>query len=164
MLCHRTLEQRANLMVGLMILGRRGPWKPTEQGHYSSDVLACPGEVREGFIILDDPPVHVTSHGARSPTTSVALDLLTEFRTFLLELESCFLELLVSGLQLLHPQARWGPYVPLDLVVEVVRWGSLLLVDAFDVSFKGTCHEAFTRGVLASPTGVRARGRPWLLC
>ena len=40
---------------------------------------------------------------ARVPTVSVALDLSIELRVFLLELESCFLELLVSGLQLFHP-------------------------------------------------------------
>ena len=38
-----------------------------------------------------------------APTISVALDLSLELHAFLLELESCFLELLVSGLQLLHP-------------------------------------------------------------
>ena len=63
----------------------------------------------EGFIILDDPPVHVAGHGARTPTVSVALDLLLELHVFLLELESCVLELLVPGLQLLYLQARWGP-------------------------------------------------------
>ena len=70
---------------------------------HSSDVLACPGEVWERFIVLDDPPVHVTSHGARTPTVSVALDLSLELRVFLLELESPFLELLVLGLRLLYP-------------------------------------------------------------
>ena len=82
-----------------MILGRCGPRKPPKQGRRSSDVLAHPGEVWEGFIVLDDPPVHVTGHGARLPAVYVALEL----HTFLLELESCFLELLVPGLQLLHP-------------------------------------------------------------
>ena len=90
--------------------------------------MACPGELWEGFIVLDDPPVHVTSHGTCMPTVSVALDLLLEFHAFLLELESCFLELLVPGLQLLHPQARWGPCIPLDLIIVVVHWGSLSLV------------------------------------
>ena len=74
----------------------------------------------------------------------MALDLSIELLEFLLELESRFLELLVPGLQLLHPQARWGPCIPLDLVVEVVCWGSLTLVDAFDVSLGGTHHETFT--------------------
>ena len=62
--------------------------------------------MQECFIVIDDPPIHVAGHGACTPTVSVALDLSLELRTFLLELESCFLELLVTGLQLLHPQAR----------------------------------------------------------
>ena len=51
----------------------------------------------EGFIVLDDPPVHIVGHGMCMPTVSVALDLSIELRVFLLELESCFLELLVLG-------------------------------------------------------------------
>ena len=47
----------------------------------------------EGFIVLDDSPVHVAGHGACTPAISVVLDLLLELRMFLLELESCFLEL-----------------------------------------------------------------------
>ena len=70
--------------MGPMILGSRGPRKPPEQGRRSSDVLACPGEVWEGFIVLDDPPVHIAAHGTRTPTVSVALEL----HAFLLELES----------------------------------------------------------------------------
>ena len=95
--------------MGLTILGHRGPQKPSEQSHRGSDVLACPGEVWEGFVILDDPPVHVAGRGARTPTVSVALEL----RVFLLELESCFFELLVLC-------QGWGPCIPLDLIVEVV--------------------------------------------
>ena len=89
--------------MGPTILRRRGPRKPPEQGHCSSDVLACPGEVWEGFIVLDDPLVHVAGHGTSTSTVSMVLDLSLELRTFLLKLESCFLELLVLGLQLLHP-------------------------------------------------------------
>ena len=89
-------------------------------------------------------------HGARTPTISMALDLSFELRAFLLELESCFLELLVC-LQLLYPQVRWGPYIPLGLIVKVVCWGSLFLVDAFDVSLGATCHETLTRGGDDSP-------------
>ena len=81
-----------------MILGCRGLWKPPKQGRHDSDVLACPGEVWEGFIILNDPSVHVAGHGTCTPTVSVALEL----RTFLLELESCFFELLVPRPQLLY--------------------------------------------------------------
>ena len=79
--------------MGPTILGRRGPWKPPEQGRRGSDVLACLGEVWEGFIVLDDPSIHVAGHGARTPVVSMALDLLLELRAFLLELESCFLKL-----------------------------------------------------------------------
>ena len=86
-----------------MILGCRRPRKPPEQGHHDSDVLACPGEVWEGFIVLDDPSVHVACHGTRMPTVSVALDLSLELHVFLLELESCFFELLVLRRQLLYP-------------------------------------------------------------
>ena len=88
----------------------------------------------EGFVIFDDPSVHVVGHGARAPTVSVVLNLSLELRVFLLELESCFFELLVPRPQLLYPQARWGPYIPLDLVVKVICWGTHSLVDAFDVS------------------------------
>ena len=72
-----------------------------EQGHHNSDVLAYLGKVWEGFIILDDPLVHVAGHDARTPTLSMVLD--RELHAFLLDLESRFLELLVPGLQLLHP-------------------------------------------------------------
>ena len=98
--------------MGPTILGHRGPYKPLEQGRHGSDVLARLGEVWEGFIVLDDPPVHAMGHGARTPAVSMALNLLLELRAFLLELESCFLELLVPGLQLLHPQTRWAPASP----------------------------------------------------
>ena len=37
-----------------------------EQGHRGGDVLARPGEARKGFIIDDDPLVHVTGPGARA--------------------------------------------------------------------------------------------------
>jgi len=68
-----------------------------EQGRRGGDVLACPDEAREGFIICDDPSVHITGHGACAPTVSMALDLSIEFSALLLKLESRFLELLVSG-------------------------------------------------------------------
>ena len=84
--------------MGPTILRCRELWKPSEQGHHGSDVLACMGEVWESFVVLDDPPVHVTGHGARTPTISAALDLSLELRAFLLELESCFFELLEPGL------------------------------------------------------------------
>ena len=61
-----------------------------EQGHHGNDVLACPGEVWEGFVILDDPSVHIEGHGTRRPTIFVVLDLSLELCAFLLELESCY--------------------------------------------------------------------------
>ena len=54
------------------------------------------GSIFLTFIIGDDPLVHITGHGACTPTVSMALDLLLELHAFLLELESCFFELLVS--------------------------------------------------------------------
>ena len=59
----------------------RGPEAP-EQGRRSSDVLTCPGEVWQGFVILDDPSVHVAGHGVRMPTVSMALDLSFELHAF----------------------------------------------------------------------------------
>ena len=53
--------------------------------------------------------------------------------------------------------------IPLDLIIEAIRWGSLSLVDAFNIPLEGTYHETFMRGVMAPPTGVRARGQLWLL-
>ena len=41
--------------------------------------------------------VHVMGHGACMPTVSMVLDLSIELYAFLLELESCFLDLSVSG-------------------------------------------------------------------
>ena len=90
-------------MVGPTILGCRGLRKTMEQGHGGNDVLAHPGEVWEGFIVYNDLLVHVAGHGTCASTVSMALDLSIELCAFLLELESHFLELLVSGLQLLHP-------------------------------------------------------------
>ena len=82
----RMLEQCANLMVGPSILGCRRLWKPPKQCYHSSDVLAFAGEVRERLIILDDPLVHVTGHGACMPPISMVVDLAIELRAFLLKL------------------------------------------------------------------------------
>ena len=57
------------------------------------------------------------------------------------------------------PAGEVGPCIPLDLIIKVIRWGSLSLVDAFDVPLGGTCHETFTRGVMAPLAGVRVGGR-----
>ena len=68
--------------MGPMILGCHRLWKPLEQGCRSSNVLACLGEVWEGFIILDDLLVHVVGHSTRMPTISAALDLSLELHMF----------------------------------------------------------------------------------
>ena len=72
--------------MGSTILGCHGLWEPSEQGRRGSDVLACLGEVWEGSIIVDDPPVHIASHGMRTPTVFMALDLSLELYALLLEL------------------------------------------------------------------------------
>ena len=131
-----------------------------EQVHRSGDVLAHLGKAREGFIIGNDPLVHVAGHGTGAPTISIEFDLPIELRAFLHKLESCLLDLPLSGFQLLHPHARWGHCLPFGLIAEVIHRGSLLLGDAFDVSLGGSRHEAFSRGVMAPPARVRARGRP----
>ena len=87
-------------------------------------------------------------HGTCTPTISASLDLSLELCVLLLELESYILELLVSCPLLIHPHARKGPCIFLDLVIKVVWWGSPSLVDAFDVSLKGICHKTFSRGVI----------------
>ena len=94
---------------------------------------------------------------ARVPTVSAALDISIELHAFLLKLDSCFLDLLVSGFQLLHPHVRWGRCLPLGLIADIVRRGSLLRGDAFDVSLGGTRHKTFLGGVMAPPTRVGAR-------
>ena len=107
-------------MAGPMILGRRCLWKAMEQGLHSSDVLACPNEAREGFIVHDDPPVNVMGHGACAPTISLTLDLPIELRAFPHKLELCFLDLSVLGFQLLHRHAWWSRCLPLGFIIEVV--------------------------------------------
>ena len=143
-----------------MILGRRGLWKAMEQGRCGGDVLACPSEVRKGFIIGDDPSVYITGHGACAPTSSATLDLPIELRAFLHKLESCLLDLSLLGFQLLHTHAGWGRCLPFGFITEVTHRGSHLHRNAFDVSLGGTRHEAFLGGMMAPPTRVRARGRP----
>ena len=69
--------------MGPTILGCLGLRKPSEQGHRGNNVMACPGEVWEGFIVLDDPLVHITGHSARTPTVSMVLDLSLKLHVFL---------------------------------------------------------------------------------
>jgi len=83
-----------------------------DQGHCGGDVLAFPSEVRKGFIIDDDPSVYVMGHGACTPTVSVAFNLLIDLHVFPHKLLSGFIDLPLSGSQLLHPYARWGHCLP----------------------------------------------------
>ena len=80
-----------------MVLGRCGLWKAMEQGRCSDDVLAWPGKARKGFIIDDDPSIHITGHGACAPTVSVAFDLPIDLRVFPNKLLSGFVDLPLSG-------------------------------------------------------------------
>jgi hypothetical protein len=47
-------------------------------------VLACPGEVWQTLVVLDDPPVHVMDDGTHTPTISTVFDLMLELRVLLL--------------------------------------------------------------------------------
>ena len=91
------LKQRANFAVGPTILGHCGLWKGMEQGHCGGDVLACPSEVRKGFIIGDDPLIYVMGHGACVSTVSTAFDLPIDQRVFPNKLLSSFVDLLLLG-------------------------------------------------------------------
>ena len=129
-----------------------------EQGRHGGDVLACTGEARKGFIVGNDPLVHIMGHGMCAPTISMAFDLLIDLRAFPHKLEYGFLNVPLSSSKLLHPHVRWGPSLPFGFATEVAHQGSLLHGDAFDISLGGTCHEAFPRGVMTPTVGVRARG------
>jgi hypothetical protein len=57
--------------------------------------------VRETIVVLDDPSVHVTGHGARTLAFSMTRDLMLELRVLRLELEARVLELLLPPSYLL---------------------------------------------------------------
>ena len=137
-----------------MILGRCGPRKAMKQGHCGGDVLACPSEVRKGFIVGDDPSVYVTGHGACAPTISTAFDLLIDLCVLPNKLLSGFVYLLLSGSQLLHPHVRRGGCPPFGSTAEVACQSSLFRRDTFDVSLEGFSDETFLGGVMAPPAGV----------
>ena len=84
-------------MVGPTILGRCGLWKAMEQGRCGGDVLACPSEVRKGFIVGDDPLVYIVGHGACVPTVSAAFDLPIHQRVFPNKLLSGLVDLSFLG-------------------------------------------------------------------
>jgi len=68
-----------------------------EQGHGGGDVLACPSQVRKGFIIGNDPSVYVTGHGTCVPTISAAFDLPIHQHVFPNKLLSGLVDLLFWG-------------------------------------------------------------------
>jgi hypothetical protein len=74
----RTLEQRADLMMGPMIFGCCELWEPSEQGRCGGYVLAHPGEVWEVLVLLDDPLVYVVGDGMCTPTISTTFNLVLE--------------------------------------------------------------------------------------
>jgi hypothetical protein len=72
------LEQRVDLTMGPVISRYYELREPSEQGHDGGNVLACPNEVWETDIVLDDPPIYVMGHGARTlvpPTLNLVLEL-----------------------------------------------------------------------------------------
>jgi hypothetical protein len=71
-----------DLALGPVIFGCCGLRDSSEQSCGDGYVLARPGEVREITAILDDPSVHITSDGARTPTISTVLDLMLKFCAF----------------------------------------------------------------------------------
>jgi hypothetical protein len=83
LLHHRALKQRVDLTMGPTIFRCCRLREPSEQGHRGNYVLACPCEVREILVILDDPLVHVAGNGACTPTVSVVFDLTLELRALL---------------------------------------------------------------------------------
>ena len=77
-----------------------------EQGCCGGNVLACPSEVRKGFIIGDDPSVHVTGHDVCASTVFAAFDLSIDLHVLLNKLLSSFVYLPLLGSPLLHPYVR----------------------------------------------------------
>ena len=116
LLRRRTFEQRANFSVGLAIFGRRGLWKAVKQGCCGSDVLACPGEVRVGFVVGEDPLVHIMGHGACASTIPAMLDLLINSLVFPDELLSGIIDFQLSCSQLLRPYMGGAAALPPSLM------------------------------------------------
>jgi len=88
----RVFEQRADFSAGLAIFGCRGLWKAVKQGCCGSDVLACPGEVRVGSVVGEDPLVHIMGRGTCAPTVPATLDLLIDSLVFPDELLSVIID------------------------------------------------------------------------
>ena len=82
--------------------------------------------MRKGFIVGDDPSIHITGHGTCTPTISVVFDLPIDLCVFPYMLDSGFIDLPLLGSQLLHPYVRWGRCPPFGSIAEVACRGSLL--------------------------------------
>ena len=95
------------------------------------------------------------------PTISAAFDLLVDPLVLPDELLPSFVDLLFLSFQLLNPYGGRVHCSPFGRATEVAHRGGLLPGDTFDVSLGGYRHEAFPGGMMAPPTGVRARVRPW---
>jgi hypothetical protein len=76
------LEQRVDLELCLVPLGRHGLRKPSEQSRHRGYVLASPGEVWESVIILDDSPMCIA--GKRAHLIMVLCNLMLECCALLL--------------------------------------------------------------------------------
>jgi hypothetical protein len=98
--------------LGLALLG--GCWlgEPPEQGRHSGDVLAGPSKLRKTVAVLYNSSVNVTGPGPRASALRTALhDFTLKLSALFLQPTACFLELMLSCLQLLDGQSSqlwWG--------------------------------------------------------
>jgi len=113
--------------------------------------------VRKGLIIDDDPSVHVMGHGTRAPTVSTALDLPIDLRVFPNKLLFGFIDLLLSGSQLLHPYVRWAT-VPSSVPPPRLPVGVVSSAETLSTCPSGVSAMKHSReGVMAPPARVKAR-------
>ena len=72
-------------------------------GGCCGDVLAGSGKVRKGPIVGEDPLMYGAGRGARAPPVFVAFNLAIDVRVLSNEPLPGLIDLLLTGLQLLHP-------------------------------------------------------------
>ena len=89
--------------AGAAILERRGLWKAMQQGGCCGDVLTGSSKVRKGPIIGEDPLVYGAGRGTHAPPVSTAFNLAIDVRVLPNEPLPRLIDLLLMGLQLLHP-------------------------------------------------------------
>jgi len=97
LLRRRTLEQRANFLAGLVILGHCGLWKAMQQGGCCGDVLAGSGKVRKGPIVGEDPLMYGAGRGAWAPPVFAAFNLVIDVHVFPNEPLPGLIDLLLTG-------------------------------------------------------------------